>query len=71
MNDDFTVKFIWECAFLFAYSLAGKILHFMIVQMNLINLRREKLAQLSDQLKPKFSTLSSNKFPLDQIEDGC
>ena len=71
MNGDLPAKFIWECAFLFVYSLAGKIFLFIIVKMNLINSRREKSPQLSDQSKHKFSTLWSNKFPSDQIKDGC
>ena len=71
MNSDFAAKFIWACAFLFVYSLAGKIFLFKIVKMNLINSRREKSPQLLDQSKHKFSTLPSNKFPSDQIEDGC
>ena len=71
MNGDFAAKFIWACAFSLVYSLAGKMFLFKIVKMNLINSRREKSPQLSDQSKHKFSTLSSNKFPSDQIEDGC
>ena len=71
MNSDLSAKFIWACTFLFVYSLAGKILLFKIVKMNLINLRREKSPQLSEQSKHKCSTLSSNKFPSDQIEDSC
>ena len=39
MNDNFAAKFIWACAFLFVYSLAGKIFLFEVVKMNLINLR--------------------------------
>ena len=71
MNGDFAAKFIWTCAFLFIYSLAGEIFLFKIVKMNLINSRREKSPELSNQSKHKFSTLPSNKFPSDQIEDGC
>ena len=71
MNDDFAAKFIWACAFVFVYSLACKIFLFKIVKMNLINSRREKLPLLPDQSKRKYSTLSPNKFPSDQIEDGC
>ena len=71
MNGNFTVKFIWACTFLFDYSLAGKIFIFKIVKMNLINSQPEKSPQLSDQSKHKSSTLSSNKFPSDQIADGC
>ena len=41
MNGDFAAKFVWACAFLFVYSLAGKIF-LKIVKMNLINSRREK-----------------------------
>ena len=70
-NDDFAAKFIWECAFSFVYSVSGKIFFFKIVKLNLISFWREKSPQLSDQSKHKFSTLSSNKFPSDQIEDGC
>ena len=32
---DFTAKFIWACAFLFVYSLAGEIFLFKIVKMDL------------------------------------
>ena len=71
MNGDFAAKFIWASAFLFVYSLADKVFLFKIVKMNSANSRRKKSAQLSDQSKHKLSTLSSNKFPSDQIEDGC
>ena len=54
MNGDFAAKFIWACAFLFVYSLTGKIFLFKIVKMNLINSRREKSPQLSDESKHKF-----------------
>ena len=37
MSGDFAAKFIWACAFLFAYSLAGEIFIFKIVQMDLTN----------------------------------
>ena len=70
-NGDFAAKFIWACAFLFVCSLAGTIFLIKVVKMNVINSRWEKLPQLSVQSKHKFSTLSSNKFPSDQIEDGC
>ena len=39
--------------------------------MNLINSQQEKSPQLPDQSKQKFSTLSPNKFPSDQIEDAA
>ena len=55
MNGDFSAKFIWACAFLFVYSLAGKIFLFKIVKMNLINSRREKSPQLPDQSKQIFN----------------
>ena len=71
LNGEFAAKFTWACASLFVYSLPGKIFFFKIGKLNLINLGREKLPQLSDQSKHKFSTFSSNKFPSDQIEDGC
>ena len=32
MNGDFAAKFIWACAFLFVYSLAGEIFLFKIVK---------------------------------------
>ena len=70
-NDDFAAKFIWACAFLFVYRLVGKIFFFKTVKLNLINFWREKSPQLSDQSKYKFSILSWNKSPSDQIEDGC
>ena len=71
MNGDFPAKFICACAFLFAYSLAGEIFLFEIVKMNLTNSRRKNSPQLLDQSKHKLSTLSTNKFPSDEIEDGC
>ena len=74
MNDDFTAKFIWACAFLFVYSLAGEIFFFKIVKMNLTNSRRKKSPKLLVQSKHnQISTfaLSPNTFKSDQIEDGC
>ena len=71
MNGDFAPKFIWACAFLFVYSLAGEIFLFKIVKMNLTNSRRKMLPQFLDQSKHKLSTLSAKKFPSDQVEDGC
>ena len=71
MNGDFAVKFIWACAFSFVYSLAGEIFLFKIVKMNLTNLRRKKSPQLFDQSEHKLLTMLSNKFPSNQIEDGC
>ena len=41
MNGDFFAKFIWACAFLFVYSLAGKTFLFKTVKMDLI--REEKI----------------------------
>ena len=32
MNGDFAAKFIWACAFLFVYTLAGKTFLFKIVK---------------------------------------
>ena len=69
MNGDFAAKFIWACAFLFVYSLAGEIFLFKIVKMNLTNSRRKKSPQLFDQSEHKLSTMSSNKFPSNQMED--
>ena len=37
MNGDYAAKFIWACAFLLAYSLAGEIFLFKIVKMVLTN----------------------------------
>ena len=37
MSGDFAEKFIWACAFLFVYSLAGEIFLFKIVKMDLTN----------------------------------
>ena len=69
-NDDFDTKFIWACAFLFVYNFAGEIFLFKIIKMNLTNSRQKKSSKLLDQSKYKLSTLSANKFPSDQIEDG-
>ena len=74
MNGDFAEKFIWACAFLFVYSLAGEIFLFKIVKMNLTNSRRKNSPQLLDQSKHKYILifdLSANTFHSDQIEDGC
>ena len=38
-NGDFAVKFIWACAFLFVYSLAGEIFLLKIVETDLTNSR--------------------------------
>ena len=51
-------QFIWACAFLFAYSLAGEYFS----------------SELLDQSKHKYISifaLSANAFQSDQIEDGC
>ena len=74
MSGDFTAKFIWACAILFAYSLAGEIFLFKIVKMDLTNLRRKNLPQLFDQSKRKYILIfafSANTFQSDQIEGGC
>ena len=51
INDDFTAKFLWTCAFLFVYSLAGEIFLFKIVKMGLTNSRRKNSPQFLDQSK--------------------
>ena len=74
MNGDVFAKFIWACAFLFVYSLAGEIFLFKIVKMDLTNSRRKNSPQLSDQSKHNYISifaLSANTFQLDQIEDDC
>ena len=71
MNGDFTAKFIWACAFLFVYSLAGEILLFKIAKMNLTNSRRKKLPQLLDQSNRNYISifaLAANTSQSDQIE---
>ena len=63
INNDFAAIFIWVCAFLFVYSLAGEIFLLKIVKiMNLTNLQRKKSPQLLDQSKNYLSTLSVNTF---------
>ena len=74
MSGDFAAKFIWECSFLFAYSLAGEIFHFKIVQMDLTNSRRKNSPQLFDQSKRKYISIfafSANTFQSDQSNGGC
>ena len=74
MNGDFVAKFVWVCAFLFVYSLAGEIFLFEIVKMDLTNSRRKDSPQLLDQSKRKcilIFDLSVNTFHSDKIEDGC
>ena len=71
MNGDFAANSIWACAFLFAYSLAGEIFLSKIVKINVTNSRRKMSPQLFDQSERKLSTMSSNKFQSNQIEDGC
>ena len=65
MNGDFAAKFIWACAFLFVYSLAGEVFLFKIVKTDLTNSRRKNSPQLLDQLKRKYISifaLSANTF---------
>ena len=74
MSGDFAAKFIWACAFLFVYSLAGEIFLFKIVEMDLTNSRRKNSPQLFDQSKRKHISifdLLANKFQLDQVKGGC
>ena len=74
MSGDFAAKFIWECSFLFAYSLAGEIFHFKIVQMDLTNSRRKNSPQLFDQSKRKYISIfvfSANTFQSDQSNGDC
>ena len=74
MNGDFAAKFIWACAFLFIYGLAGEIFLFKMVEKDSTNLRRKNSPQLLDQSKRKYISifaLSANTFQSDQIEDGC
>ena len=67
LNNDFAAKFIWVCAALFAYSLAGEIFLLKIVKiMNLTNLQRKMSPQLLDQSKHYLSTLSANIFQQDK-----
>ena len=74
MNGDFSAKYIWACAFLFVYSLAGKIFLFKIVKTDLSNSRQKNSPPLLDQSKNKYISifaLSATTFQSDQIEDGC
>ena len=71
---NFASKFIWACAFLFAYGLTDEVCFFKMVKMDLTNSQRKNLPQLSDQLKHKYISifaLSANTFQSDQIQDGC
>ena len=73
MNGDFAAKFIWACAFLFVYSLAGAIFLFQIVKTDLTNSRQKNLPQLFDQSKHKYISifaLSANAFQPGEIEHG-
>ena len=55
LNNDFAAKFIWVCAALFAYSLAGEIFLLKIVKiMNLTNLQRKMSPQLSNYFQIYF-----------------
>ena len=71
MNVDFSATFIWACAFLFVYSLAGERFLSKVVKMNLTNLWGKTLPQWLDQSKHNLSTLSTNPFASDQIKFGC
>ena len=74
MSGDFAAKFIWACAFLFVYSLAGEIFLFKIVKMDLTNSRRKNSPQLFDRSKRKYISIfafSANIFQSDQIEGDC
>ena len=74
MSGDLAAKFIWACAFLFAYSLAGEIFLLKIVTMDLTNSRQKNSPQLLDQPKRKCISIfafSANAFQSDQIEGGC
>ena len=57
MSGNFTAKFIWACAILFAYSLAGEIFLFKIVKMDLTDSHRKNSPQLFDQSKHTFHSL--------------
>ena len=74
MSGDFAAKFIWACAFLFVYSLAGKIFLLKIVQIDLTNSQRKNLLQMFDQSKRKYIPIfafTTNTFESDQNEGGC
>ena len=74
MSSDIARKFIWACAFLFVYILAGETFLFKIVKMDLTNSRRKNSPQWFDQSKRKYISafaFSANTFQSDQIEDGC
>ena len=71
MSDDFAAKFTWACAFLFVYSLAGKIFLLKIVKIDLTNWRRKNSPQLFDQPKCKYISIfavSANTFQSHQIK---
>ena len=76
MSGDSAAEFIWACAFLFVYSLAGEIFLFKIVKMDLTNSRRKNSPQLFDQSKRIYISIfafSANTRWLaanDQIEGG-
>ena len=74
MKSNFAAKFVWACAFSFAYSLAGEKFLFKVVKMDLTNSRLKYLPQLLDQSKHNYLSnfaFSANTFQSDQIEDGC
>ena len=54
MNGDFAVKSIWACAFLFVYSLAGKVFIFKIVKIDFTNSQRKNSPRSLDQSKHKY-----------------
>ena len=71
INGNFIAKFIWAWAFLFVYSLAGEILLFKIVKIDLTNSRWKNSPQLLDQSKHKYISifaLSANTFQSESIE---
>ena len=69
MSGDFAAKFIWACAFLFVYSLAGEIFLFKIIKMDLTNSRRKNSPQfLTNQNTNPFQSLLYQQIHFNQIK---
>ena len=67
MSGDFAAKFIWACAFLFVYSLAGEIFLFKVVKMDLTNLRSRQNC-LTNQNANTFQSYLFQQIHFNQIK---
>ena len=67
MSGDFAAKFIWACAFLFVYSLAGEIFLFKVVKMDLTNSRSRQNC-LTNQNANTFQSYLFQQIHFNQIK---